>query len=125
MTAPRHDQAGLEARIRATRAEIQALEVQARAIAKKRAARDAEMLQMAYQLARIPADDDVVAPVPRGLETVPIKQATRIANCGDGTLQRHGIAAGWCFKRGGRWYVDLAGLQAWMSGPRTLPLARV
>ena len=124
MTAPRHDQADLEARIRATRAEIRALEMQARAIAKKRAARDAEMLEMAYQLARIPADHDVVVPALRGLETVPIKQATRIAGCDDGTLHRHGIAPGWCFKRGGRWYVDLAGLRAWMSGPRALSLAR-
>lgn len=124
MTAPRHDPVGLTARIRATIAEIDALDAQARDIATKRAARDADVRRMTWQLARLPADDDVVVPVLRGLETVPIKQATRIAGCDDGTLQRHGIPSGWCFKRGGRWYVNLTGLYAWMSGPRALSLAR-
>ncbi|KQT96061.1 hypothetical protein ASG60_20725 [Methylobacterium sp. Leaf469] len=123
MTAPRHDPAGLAARIRSTIAEIDALDAQARAIATMRAARDAEVRRMAYQLARIPPDEDA-APVLQAPESVPIAQAARIAKCGDGTLHRHGDGPGWVFKRGGRWYVNVADLRSWMSGRQPLPRAR-
>ncbi|CAA2145618.1 hypothetical protein MBLL_04745 (plasmid) [Methylobacterium bullatum] len=116
MPAPRLDPTGLEDRIRSTIAEIAALDAQAKVIATKRAAHNAEVCRMACQLARIPMDD--AAPVPRGQEAVPIAQAARIAKCDDGTLHRAGKAAGWVFKRGGRWYVRTAELYDWMSGRR-------
>ena len=115
MTAPRHDPAGLVSRIRAGRAEVEALRAALRD-------REAEVYRLCDQLGRLSSDEP--APALQSPQCVPIKQAARIANCDDGTLQRNGIASGWCFKRGGRWYVDLAGLQAWMSGPRPLRLAR-
>lgn len=115
MTAPRHDSAGLVARIRAGRAEVDAL----RAVLRDR---EAEVYRLCDQLGRLPSDEP--APVLQSPECVPIKQAKRIAHCDDGTLQRHGIPGGWCFKRGGRWFIDLAGLYAWMNGPQALSLAR-
>lgn len=62
MPAPRLDPTGLEDRIRSTIAEIAALDAQAKVIATKRAAHNAEVCRMACQLARIPMDD--AAPVP-------------------------------------------------------------
>lgn len=115
MTAHRHDQASLLARIDPCRAEIKDLRTRLQV-------REAEYFRLCDQLSRLPSDEP--APVTQSPECVPIKQAVRIANCDDGTLQRHGIPSGWCFKRGGRWYVDLAGLYAWMNGPQALSRAR-
>ncbi|KQP05905.1 hypothetical protein ASF28_18630 [Methylobacterium sp. Leaf99] len=107
MTAPRHDSAGLVARIRAGRAEVDAL----RAVLRDR---EAEVYRLCDQLGRLPSNEP--APALRSPQCIPIKQAARIAKCSVYTLRRHGKPGGWAWKAGGRWGVDPAGLDDWMRG---------
>lgn len=110
MTAPRHDPAGLAARIRAGQAEIDAMDA-------RRAKRAAEVSRLILQLAKLPADEPEISPLPASAP-IPIKDGWRRTGKSVDTLRRHGKPGGWAWKTGGLWYVDPVALDEWMRGRR-------
>lgn len=108
-TAPRHDLAGLAARIRALNAEIIALD-------ERRASKDAERGRLINQLARLPGDEVEPASA-RQARPIPLKTARNLSGLSEDTILRHGVPGRWAWKRGGRWVVDPEGLDRFTGRP--------
>lgn len=105
------DRQTLVAEIRAAQAEIDALAAQ-------RDEREAKVRRLILRLARLPGDEPAIPAAAPARTWVPLKAAARTSGRSADTIRRHGEPAGWCWRQGGRWVVDPAGLAAFLAPRR-------